>query len=58
MFLINVCKKIKSATRITGKVDWCQGDTKGIGVHSQTFDIMPFAQGFTLRAALINLERK
>ncbi|WP_307993500.1 glycoside hydrolase family 88 protein [uncultured Intestinibacter sp.] len=55
----NKClQKIKSATRITGKVDWCQGDTKGIGVHSQTFDIMPFAQGFTLRAALINLERK
>lgn len=55
----NKClKKIKSVTRITGKVDWCQGDTKGIGVHSQTFDIMPFAQGFTLRAALINLERK
>ena len=55
----NKClQKIKSVTRITGKVDWCQGDTKGIGVHSQTFDIMPFAQGFTLRAALINLERK
>lgn len=55
----NKClKKIKSVTRITGKVDWCQGDTKDIGVHSQTFDIMPFAQGFTLRAALINLERK
>ncbi|MBU5337318.1 glycoside hydrolase family 88 protein [Intestinibacter bartlettii] len=55
----NKClQKIKSVTRITGKVDWCQGDTKAIGVHSQTFDIMPFAQGFTLRAALINLERK
>lgn len=55
----NKClQKLKSVTRITGKVDWCQGDTKGIGVHSQTFDIMPFAQGFTLRAALINLERK
>ena len=55
----NKClQKIKSVTRITGKVDWCQGDTKGIGVHSQTFDIMPFAQGFTLRTVLINLERK
>lgn len=54
----NKClQKIKSVTRITGKVDWCQGDTKGIGVHSQTFDIMPFAQGFTLRAALINLNK-
>lgn len=50
--------KLKSVTRITGKIDWCQGDTKGIGVHSQTFDVMPFAQGFALRAALINLERK
>ena len=55
----NKClQKLKSVTRIRGKVDWCQGDTKGIGVHSQTFDIMPFAQGFTLRAALINLERE
>lgn len=50
--------KLKSVTRITGKIDWCQGDTKGIGVHSQTFDVMPFAQGFALRVALINLERK
>ena len=48
--------KLKSVTRITGKIDWCQGDTKGIGVHSQTFDVMPFAQGFALRSALINLK--
>lgn len=54
----NCINKLKSVTRITGKIDLCQGDTKDIGVHSQTFDIMPFAQGFALRAALINLGRK
>jgi unsaturated rhamnogalacturonyl hydrolase len=54
----NKClNKLKSVTRITGEVDWCQGDTKGIGVHSQTFDIMPFAQGMTIRVALINKGR-
>ena len=37
-------------TRITGAIDDCQGDTKGIGVFSQTYDIMPFAQGMALRA--------
>lgn len=41
--------KLKSVTRINGKVDWCQGDTKGIGIFSQTYDIMPFTQGLTLR---------
>jgi unsaturated rhamnogalacturonyl hydrolase len=50
-------KKLKAVTRITGEVDWCQGDTKGIGVHSKTFDIMPFAQGMTLRVALTNKGR-
>ena len=43
-------KKIISCTRITGAVDWCQGDTKDIGVFAQTYDIMPFAQGMILRA--------
>ncbi len=37
-------------TRITGAIDGCQGDTKGIGIFAQTYDIMPFAQGMTLRA--------
>lgn len=41
--------KLKSVTRITGAIDWCQGDTKDIGIFAQTFDIMPFAQGFCLR---------
>ena len=43
-------RKLKSVTRITGAIDWCQGDTKGIGVFAQTFDIMPFAQGFCMRS--------
>lgn len=43
-------ERLRKATRITGAIDWSQGDTKGIGVFSQTFDIMPFTQGFTLRA--------
>lgn len=43
-------EKIKSVTRITGAIDWCQGDTKGIGIFAQTYDIMPFAQGMLLRA--------
>lgn len=42
--------KLRGVTRITGAIDWCQGDTKGIGVFAQTYDIMPFAQGMTLRA--------
>ena len=36
-------------TRRNGAVDFSQGDTKGIGVHSQQFDILPFTQGFCLR---------
>ena len=41
--------KLRSVTRITGAIDWCQGDTKGIGVFAQTYGIMPFAQGMTIR---------
>lgn len=37
-------------TRLTGAIDDCQGDTKGIGIFAQTYDIMPFAQGMALRA--------
>jgi len=43
-------EKLRSVTRLGGAIDWCQGDTKDIGVFSQTYDIMPFAQGMTLRA--------
>lgn len=42
--------KLRKCTRLTGAIDWCQGDTKAIGVFSQRYDIMPFAQGMTLRA--------
>lgn len=48
--------KLRSVTRITGEIDWCQGDTKGIGIFAQTYDIMPFAQGFALQA--INLRKE
>lgn len=41
--------KLRFVTRITGAIDWCQGDTKGIGVFSQTYSVMPFAQGLALR---------
>lgn len=47
--------KLLKKTRITGAIDECQGDTKGIGVFAQTYDIMPFAQGMALRA--INLSK-
>lgn len=40
---------LKTVTRRDGALDFCQGDTKGIGVYSQTFDILPFAQGYLLR---------
>ncbi len=36
-------------TNNNGSVDFCQGDTIGIGVYSRAFSKMPFAQGFTLR---------
>ena len=40
---------LQSVTRRNGAIDFSQGDTKGIGVYSQNFDILPFAQGFVLR---------
>ena len=42
-------EKLLSCTRITGAIDWCQGDTKDIGVFAQTYDLMPFAQGMAVR---------
>lgn len=42
--------KLMKSTRISGAIDWCQGDSKGIGIFSQTYDVMPFAQGMVLRA--------
>lgn len=40
---------LQKVTRRNGAIDFSQGDTKGIGVHSQNFDILPFTQGFVLR---------
>lgn len=40
---------LQKVTRRTGAIDFSQGDTKGIGVYSQNFDILPFTQGFALR---------
>ncbi len=34
-------------------IDFSQGDTKSIGVHSQHFDVLPFTQGFCLRTLSI-----
>lgn len=49
--------KLLKKTRITGAIDDCQGDTKGIGIFAQTYDVMPFAQGMALRAVhLLNNE--
>jgi unsaturated rhamnogalacturonyl hydrolase len=42
-------KYLQSVTRRNGAVDFSQGDTKGIGVYSQNFDILPFTQGHVLR---------
>lgn len=41
---------LQTVTRRDGAIDFSQGDTKGIGVYSQKFDILPFTQGFCLRA--------
>ena len=43
-------KYLMSVTKKNGEVDFSQGDTKDIGVYSILFDILPFAQGFALRA--------
>lgn len=42
-------KYLMTVTRRSGAVDFAQGDTKGIGIYSTNFDILPFAQGFCLR---------
>ncbi|KMK75031.1 glycoside hydrolase family 88 protein [Alkalihalobacillus pseudalcaliphilus] len=44
---------LRTVTKKNGEVDFSQGDTKDIGVYSQLFNIMPFTQGFTLRAYFI-----
>lgn len=41
---------LQSVTRRDGAVDFSQGDTKGLGVYAQEYNILPFTQGFLLRA--------
>lgn len=48
--------KISKLTMKDGAVDVCQGDTHGIGVFSQVFDIMPFAQGLVLQTLAMKEE--
>lgn len=50
----NALQYLQKVTRRNGAIDFSQGDTKGIGIHSQRFDILPFTQGFVLRT--INLK--
>ncbi|OLR62164.1 hypothetical protein BHF69_05390 [Anaerostipes sp. 992a] len=48
--------KLMTVTMKSGAVDVCQGDTHGLGIFSQIYDVMPFAQGLLLRALAINTE--
>ena len=41
-------KALMNVTRRNGAIDYCQGDTYGIGYYSQIFSVMPFAQGLAL----------
>ena len=41
-------KALMMATRRDGTVDYCQGDTSGIGNYSNVFSFMPFVLGMTL----------
>ncbi|MFR3766747.1 MAG: glycoside hydrolase family 88 protein [Blautia sp.] len=40
-------KCLMASTQRNGAVDYSQGDTKGIGMYSNVFSIMPFTQGLT-----------
>lgn len=44
---------LMKVTRRDGAIDFSQGDTKAIGVHSQEFDVLPFTQGFALRSIAV-----
>ena len=46
----NKCREfLKTKTLTNGIIDYCQGDTLGVGSYSRSFGIMPFAEGFALR---------
>lgn len=52
-------KALMGVTRRNGALDMCQGDTKGIGMYSDMWSTMPFAQGMALRlAAELDLEEQ
>lgn len=40
--------RLMASTRRDGAVDFCQGDTMGIGFYSSSFSLMPFVQGIAL----------
>lgn len=44
---------LQSVTRRNGAIDFSQGDTKAIGIYAQTFDVLPFTQGFALRCLFV-----
>ena len=44
-------KRLMRATNALGMVDDCQGDTIDLGIFSDFYTFMPFAQGMTLRLA-------
>ncbi len=50
-------RRLKQSTMKSGAIDCCQGDTHGLGIFSQSFDIMPFAQGLVMRALAIKKEQ-
>lgn len=45
--------RLMKVTMLTGVVDACQGDTIDLGIFSQRYAPMPFAQGMTLRLAAV-----
>jgi len=45
---------LMKVTKRTGAIDLSQGDTKGVGLYSHEFDILPFTQGFALRTMFNN----
>lgn len=45
---------LMKVTQRNGAIDFSQGDTKGIAIHSQEFSILPFTQGFVLRTLFKN----
>lgn len=49
---VRCCKKLMKKTKINGVVDECQGDTLDIGVMSEKYGEMPFAQGMALRLSV------